>query len=121
MCHQSQKGLLGFFVGNTQQQKGYLIYVPISQNIVSSYDVVFDETISSGLAYTSRPYSEAIVTLLEVSCIPYAKSSHEQTGDIIAFAQFEEGYLFKNRRNLVEGESISASIDKSSAGNNSDD
>ena len=28
MCHQSQKGFQGIFVGIKQHQKGYLIYVP---------------------------------------------------------------------------------------------
>ena len=37
-----------------------------------------------------------------VSYIPFAASSHEQTGDIIKFSHFEEGNLFENERNLVE-------------------
>ena len=28
MCHQSQKGFRGIFVGIPQHQKGYLVYVP---------------------------------------------------------------------------------------------
>ena len=31
MRHQSQKGFRGIFVGITKHQKGYLIYVPITQ------------------------------------------------------------------------------------------
>ena len=46
---------------------------------------------------------------------------HEKTGDIITFAQFEEGYLLENRRSLVEDESISDSIDYSYVYDNSDD
>ena len=34
-----------------------------------------------------------------VSYITYATSSHEQTSDIIAFAQFKEGILVENERN----------------------
>ena len=43
MHHQSQKGFWGISVGNTQDQKGYLIYVPSTRKTVSSHGVVFDE------------------------------------------------------------------------------
>ena len=38
----------------------------------------------------------------EVSYIPYATSSKEKTGDIIAFAQFEEGGLLSESHNSTE-------------------
>ena len=60
MCHQAQKGFHGIFVGIPEHQKGYLVYVPSTRKVVSSYDVVFDENISTELSYTSRPYSEAM-------------------------------------------------------------
>ena len=56
MRHQAQKGFCGIFVGIPQHQKGYLVYLPSSGKIISSYDVVFDEIFSSALAYTSQPY-----------------------------------------------------------------
>ena len=52
--------------------------------------MVFDETFSIPLAYMSHPYSEALATQPATLYIPYAASSHEQTSDIINFAQFEE-------------------------------
>ena len=61
MRHQSQKGFREIFIGIPQHQKGYLIYVPSTQKIVSSQDVVFEKMFSSALAYNSRPYSEALV------------------------------------------------------------
>ena len=42
MYHQSQKGFCGIFVEIPQHQKGYLICVPSTQEIVSPNDVVFD-------------------------------------------------------------------------------
>ena len=60
MCHLAQKGFWDIFVGITQHQKIYLLYVPHKQNIVSSYDVVFDESFSSTLAYMAKPYIEAM-------------------------------------------------------------
>ena len=41
MCHQAQKGFRGIFVGIPQHQKGYLVYIPGTGKIISSYDVVF--------------------------------------------------------------------------------
>ena len=89
--HQPQKGFRGIFVGIPEHQKGYLEYVPSTRKIIYSYDFVFDESFSSALAYTSQPYSEAMPMRPEVTYTPYATSSKEQTGDIITFAQFEEG------------------------------
>ena len=57
MCHQAQKGFRGICVGIPEHQNGYLVYVPSTRKIISSYDVVFDKSFSSALAYTSRPYS----------------------------------------------------------------
>ena len=45
---------------------------------------------------------------VEVSYIPYATLSHEQTRKIITFAQSEEGNLVENERNTEEDESISS-------------
>ena len=57
MHHQLQKGFHGVFIGIPQHQKGYLVYVPSTRKIISSYDVFFDESFSSALEYTSQPYS----------------------------------------------------------------
>ena len=43
MSHQAQKVFCGIFVGIPENQKGYLVYVPSTRKIISSYDVVFDE------------------------------------------------------------------------------
>ena len=52
MRHQVQKGFRGIFVGIPEHKKGYLVYVPSTRNIISSYDVVFDESFSSALSYS---------------------------------------------------------------------
>ena len=41
MRHQAQKGFCVIFVVIPQHQKGYLVYVPSTRKIISSYDVVF--------------------------------------------------------------------------------
>ena len=73
---------------------------------------MFDKSFSSALSYTSRPYSEAMAMRPAVTYTPYATSSKEQTGDIITFAQFEEGGLLSETRNDTEtgDESDSESI-----------
>ena len=58
MRHQAQKGFCGIFVAIPQHQKGYLIYVPSTRKIISSYDVVFGESLSIALSYMSQPHSE---------------------------------------------------------------
>ena len=60
---------------------------------MSSYDVVFDESFYSVLAYTSQHYSEAMVMRPSVTYTLHATSLKEQTDDIIIFAQFEEGNI----------------------------
>ena len=78
------------------------MYVPSTRKVISSYDVVFDKSVSSALSYTSRPYSEAMVMLLAVTYTSYATSLKEQTGDVITFAQFEEGGILTETRNDSE-------------------
>ena len=102
MRHQAQKGFHGIFVGIPDHQKGYLVYVPSTRKLISSYDVLFDKSVSSALSYKSRPYSEAMVMRLAVAYTPYATSSKEQTGDVITFAQFEEGNILTETRNDAE-------------------
>ena len=96
MSHQAQKYFRGIFVGIPQNQKGYLLYVPITRKITSSYDVVFDESFSSVLAYTSQPHLETMAMHTTVTYTPCATSLREQTGDVITFTQFaEENYEIK--------------------------
>ena len=102
MLHQAQKGFCGIFVGIPQHQKGYLLYVPRTRKIISSYDVVFDEIFSSAIAYTSQPYSEAMAVRPAVTYTPCTTSSREKTGDIITFTQFEEGNILTKTRNNAE-------------------
>ena len=71
MRHQAQKGFRGIFVGIPEHQKGDLLYVPSTRKIISSYGVVFDESFSSALAYTSQYYSEAMVMRPAVTYTPY--------------------------------------------------
>ena len=85
MRHQAQKGFRGIFVGVPQNKKGYLVYIPSTRKIISSYDVVFDESFSSLLSCMSLPYSEAMSMRPEVTYTPCDKSSKEQTGDVIFF------------------------------------
>ena len=60
MHHQAQKSSCGIFIGITQHEKGYLVYVPHKRKIVSLYDIVFDESLSSVFSYTSQPDVEAM-------------------------------------------------------------
>ena len=57
---------------------------------------------SSVLVYTSQPYTEAMVVRPAVAYTTYDRSSKEKTGDIITFAQFEEGGLFSETHDNAE-------------------
>ena len=70
--------------------------------IIYSYDVVFDESFSSMLAYTSQPYAESMAMRPYVSYTPYATYQKERTGDIIKFTQFEEVNLSSETRYDME-------------------
>ena len=102
MRHQAQKGFHCISVGITQHQNRYLVYVLITRKIISSYDIVFDKSFSSTLAYTSQPYSEAMDMRLSVTYTPCAAYLREQTGHLMTFTQFEEGGLLSETRNDAE-------------------
>ena len=78
------------------------MYVPSTRKVILSYNVVFDKSFSSALSYTSRPYAEAMVMRPTVTYTPYATSSKEKTGNLITFAQFDEGNLLTETRNDTE-------------------
>ena len=63
---------------------------------------MFDDSFSSVLSYTSRPYSEVMAMHPEVTYTQYSTSSKEQTGDAITFAQFEEGNILPETHNNTE-------------------
>ena len=88
------------------------MYVPSTIKVILLYDVVFYESFSSALSYTSRPYAEAMEMRPTGTYTPYATSSKEKTGDVITFAQFEEGDLISETLNNTESgdESDSESI-----------
>ena len=54
------------------------------------------------LSYTSQPYSEEMAMRPDITYTPCATSSREQTGDIIMFAQFDEGNILTKTRNYAE-------------------
>ena len=69
------------------------MYIPSTRKVISSYNVVFDACFSRALAFTSRPYSEAMEMRPEVTYTLYATYLKEQTGNVITFTQFEEGNI----------------------------
>ena len=104
MRHQAQKGFHGIFVGIPQHQKEYLMYVPSTKKIISSYDFFSDESFFTTLAYTSQNYSETMALRPSVTYTRCDASLREQTGDIITFAHFEEGNILpKNLNNAERG------------------
>ena len=99
MCHQAQKGFCGIFISIPEHQKVYLVYVPSTRKVILAYDVVFDKSCPSELSYMSRPYSEAMAMRPAVTYTPYETSSREKNGNVVTFAQFEEGNILTETRN----------------------
>ena len=66
----------------------------------SPYDVFISDISSSALAYTPQTHAEAVDMRLTVSYPPDATSSIDQTGNVITFAQFEEGNLLSEIQHL---------------------
>ena len=75
MCHQAQKVFYSISVGIPQHQKWYLVFVPGIRKIMFLCDVVFDESFSSSLAYTSQSYAEGMAMYPSISYTPYDTSS----------------------------------------------
>ena len=86
------------------------MYVPSTRKLYL-HMIFFYESFSSVLAYTSQPYSEAMVMRPAVTYTPCATSSREQTGYIITFTQFEEGNIIT--KNCNNAESVDESNDDS--------
>ena len=87
MRYQSQTGF-GLSLLELYSTKKGNSYTYLVHGNSFSRDVLFDKILYSELAYTSRQYSESLVTRPEISYILYAISSHEQTGGTITFEQF---------------------------------
>ena len=102
MHYQAQKCFCGISIGIPQYQKVFLVYVPSTRKRISSYDVLFGEKLSSVLAYTSQPYSEAMDMRPSVTYKPCATSLRKKTDDIITFAQFEEANILTKTSNDAE-------------------
>ena len=76
MPHQAQRGFRGIFVGIPHHQQGYFVYVPSTSKILTSYDVVFDESFFSALVYKSQPFSEAMAmrpAVIYTCCAMYSR------------------------------------------------
>ena len=67
------------------------MYVSSTRKIISSYNAVFDESLSIELAYTSRPNSEAMAIRPSIMYTPCATPLRGETGNIITFEKFKEG------------------------------
>ena len=78
------------------------MYVPSTRKVISSYDVVFDKSVSNALSYTSRPYSEAMAMRPAVTYTLYVTSLRELNCDVITFTQFEDGNILTETCNDAE-------------------
>jgi len=85
----TQRGIRGIHLGFSPTQKGWLLYVPSTRQIVISGDVICDENFASTVAETWRPFHDALALRPETSFIPDPHTFVEHTGDMLS--QVEEG------------------------------
>jgi hypothetical protein len=90
MKKEPQRGFRGIFIGFAPQMKGWQAYVPATRKTISSNDIYFDESFTSALVTSSKPYQEALSTRPLVTCIPSIQDLMERTGEIITFAQLSD-------------------------------
>ena len=60
MCHQAQKTFHVILGGIPQHQKWYLVYVTHRRKVISSYNVIFDDSFSSAPEYNPHLYEESM-------------------------------------------------------------
>ena len=94
MCHQAQKGFCGILVIIPQHQKGYLLYVPSTRKIVSSYDVV----VSMHVTILFR--NNGFVSICDIYILLYIFEGTNWRYNNVS--QFEEGGLLSENRNDTE-------------------
>ena len=91
----AQRGVRGMYVGMDDVTTGHLIFIPSIRQVISSIDVVFDESFITALAHQYRVYREALFTR-PVNDVPHSAPRTEHTGDItqsllpLEYAQLEE-------------------------------
>ncbi len=90
----TQRGIRGIHLGFSPTQKGLLLYVPSTRQIVISGDVICDETFASTVAETWRPFHDALALRPSASFIPDSYTVLEHIGDLLS--QFEEGNATAN-------------------------
>jgi hypothetical protein len=74
-------GIREIHLGFSPTQKGWLLYVPSTRQIVISGDVICDETFASTVAETWRSFHDALALQPETSFIPDPHTFVEHTGD----------------------------------------
>jgi hypothetical protein len=95
----TQHGIRGIHLGFSFTQKGLLLYIPSTRQIIISGDVVSgdvicDETFASTVAETWRPFHDALALRPTASFIPDSYTVVEHTEDLLS--RFKEGNATAN-------------------------
>ncbi len=90
----TQRGIRGIHLGFCPTQKGLLLYVPSTRQIVISGDVICDETFASTVGETWRPFHDALALRPTALFIPHSCTVMEHNGDLLP--QFEERNAIAN-------------------------
>ncbi|MGH3053653.1 MAG: hypothetical protein ACRDL7_01585 [Gaiellaceae bacterium] len=102
------------FIGFPQDQAGSLVFIPSTRQIVVSADVAYDESFSSAIAFTEKPFHDALSLRPSVSFVSRPSTTTEMTGDIITFAApLEEGNTeITNRQADAESDEVGTTFSR---------
>jgi hypothetical protein len=76
----TQRGIIEIHLGFSPTQKGRLLYIPSTRQIIISGDVICDETFASTVAEAWRLFHDALALQPETSFIPDLHTFVEHTG-----------------------------------------
>ena len=88
----AQRGFRGIYVGFDPMTNGYLVYVPATCQVVTSSDIIFDESFKSTLAEGDKPFREALA-VRPIQDLPVSWSEiTDRTGDISTMSPFGNAF-----------------------------
>ena len=88
----AQRGFRGVFIGFDQKTNGYLAYVPVTRQIVTSKDIIFDESFASTLAEGDRPFKEAMAVRPFFDLPVPWEDITDHTGDITTMSPYRKAF-----------------------------
>ncbi len=115
---QTERGNRGIFIGFDSVHKGYLVYCPGSCHILTSEDVIFDESFVTAIALSWQHHRDSLALQPVLSTIPLITDTLEHTGGPADFLPVEEG---KPNTDNANTDNVREQVDEDEADAEEDD